>query len=141
MRRRDGGRVPDRALLGDDEVGGRYGPGLVVPGQHAPLLVIFVVVVVHGQLLRRCQGVVDATLDRHQDFVRPLLDHAAATHHHDIVGLLDGGQAVCDGDGGPILRHPVQCRLHHLLATHVNGAGGLVQDENPGPLDDGPRDG
>ena len=70
------------------------------------------------------------------------LTDAAVGQHHDLVHLLDGGQPVGDDHAGSVFHQPGKRRLHRRLAFIVQGAGGLVQDqdgrifqENPGQAD------
>jgi hypothetical protein len=42
----------------------------------------------------------------------------------------DGGEPVCDGDGGAALLGALQSLLHHLLALRVQGRRRLVQQQD-----------
>ena len=64
-------------------------------------------------------------LERKQLGVRALLAHAAVVKHDDAIGVLDGGQAVRDDDGGAPDGGAVHGGLYKLLALSVEGAGGL----------------
>lgn len=44
-------------------------------------------------------------------------------------------------DRSPSLCRPVKCFLDLLLATNINGAGGLIENEYCGLLNDTTRDG
>ena len=46
-----------------------------------------------------------------------------------------------DRQGGAAVRHSAQRRLDVLFGTAVQGAGGLVQDQNPRVFQNGPGDG
>lgn len=73
--------------------------------------------------------------------VRAALGDAALLEHDDAVRLLDGREAVRDGDCRAALRDAVERRLHDLLAAHVDGAGRLVEDQEFGLADYGASDG
>ena len=72
--------------------------------------------------------------------VPALLDDPAALHHHDIVGLVHGGQAVRDGDRRAAFRQLFQSLAEQRLGFGVERAGGLVEQEHVGVAQDGPRD-
>ena len=59
------------------------------------------------------------------------LDDAAVIEHDDLAGVTDGGQAVCDGDGGPAPGQGVERLLHGPLGLRVQRASGLVEHEYP----------
>lgn len=46
-----------------------------------------------------------------------------------------------DGDGGAVACDAVQGGLHDAFASHVNGAGGFIEDEDFGFADDAAGDG
>ena len=60
--------------------------------------------------------------------------------HSDAVAFGDGRKAVCDLDGGAADHKAVKCVLHDVLALRIKGAGGLIQDEYFGVLEDGACD-
>lgn len=77
-------------------------------------------------------GVVAAGVQ--QLLVRAFLDDLPGAQHHDAVGLLDGGQAVRDHDGGAVAQQFVQPLLDQRLGERVHAGGGLVQDDDLRPL-------
>jgi hypothetical protein len=50
----------------------------------------------------------------------------------DVVDVADGGQAVRDDDDGGLALEGVDAALDEALGFGVEGAGGLVQDEQVG---------
>ena len=58
----------------------------------------------------------------------------------DDVGVLDGGKAMGDGDGGAGLHQSVEGFLNEVLAFGVEGGGGFVKDEDGRVLEDGTGD-
>lgn len=61
--------------------------------------------------------------------------------HADFVGVLDGGKAVGDGNGGAGLHEPFERFLHEAFAFGVECRGGFVEDEDGRILEDGAGDG
>ena len=57
------------------------------------------------------------------------LDDASAVHHHDPVGIANGGKAVGDDEGGAPSHQFVHPLLHHALGACIDAAGGFVEDE------------
>ena len=53
---------------------------------------------------------------------------AAIVHHQDLVGVLDGGQTVGDGDDGLAPRQGGDGLLDQVLVLRVDAGGGLVQN-------------
>ena len=72
--------------------------------------------------------------------MRALLHNAAVLQHHNQVGLLHGGKAVGDYQGGAARHGGFECGLHHALALCVQRAGGFVQQQQGRILQDGARD-
>ena len=58
------------------------------------------------------------------------LDDGAVVHNDDFVGVADGGEAVGDDDAGAPQHELVEGLLDGVLALGVEGAGGLVEDED-----------
>ncbi len=54
----------------------------------------------------------------------------ALIHHRDTVGVLYRGQAMGDHQGGAALHQARQGLLDQVLALGVEGAGGLVQQQD-----------
>ena len=65
-----------------------------------------------------------------QLLVGAVLEDALLPKDQDAVVVLDGGQAVGDGQGGAAVGQLFQALAHQNLALVVQGAGGLVQDED-----------
>ncbi len=73
--------------------------------------------------------------------MRALLQDVALAKHVDGVAVLDGGKAVRDEDGGPLLRYPEDGFLNALLGGRVYAGGRLVQDQDGRIVRDGAREG
>ncbi|GJC95043.1 hypothetical protein ColKHC_03869 [Colletotrichum higginsianum] len=117
--------VGDVALLGD---AGLLADDLVVLGVDG-LLLLGVQLVDAGNVLGGDEVVVGAVL-REELVVGALFDDAAVGHDDDVVGVLDGRQAVGDGDGGAALGGDLEGGLHDALGLGVQRGGGLVEEEN-----------
>lgn len=68
-------------------------------------------------------------------------DNAAIVDDGDDVSIADGGEAVGDDDGGSADHDAVEGLLDAFLGLGVEGAGGLVEEEDGGVLDNGSGDG
>ena len=68
--------------------------------------------------------------------VASLLDNPSTVHHHDDVGVLDGGKTMRNAQRGAPIHQGFQGILHQPLALGVEGAGGFVQDQNGRVLQD-----
>src|SRR5438105_9282799 len=96
---------------------------------------------------RALGGVLDAVearveaLAREELGVRAELREPAALEHRDAVGALDGGEPVCNHDGGAPAHQRVEGRLHLALGFRVERRGGLVEDEHRRVLEQRARDG
>ena len=66
---------------------------------------------------------------------------AASLDHMDAVGVAHGGQAVGDHQGGAALHQPFEGGLDEGLALGVEGAGGLVEQQDGGVLEEGAGNG
>ena len=64
-----------------------------------------------------------------------VLGSGTRLNHGDLVGVADGGEAVRDDDGGAARGKALQRALHEALADSVQGAGGLVQQQQAGVLE------
>ncbi|MBV19314.1 MAG: hypothetical protein CMA56_05590 [Euryarchaeota archaeon] len=64
------------------------------------------------------------------------LDDGTVQHRQNFVGVPDGGQAMSDGDGGTLSVGRQQILLDASLGFSVQGAAGLVQDQQAGLLQD-----
>ena len=73
--------------------------------------------------------------------VTALLHHHAPVHHHDPVRVLHGGQAVGDDQGRPPGHGLGQGKLDQTLVLGVQGAGGLVEQQDRGVPHQGPGNG
>ena len=72
----------------------------------------------------------------HQLFIISLLHNISMVHHQDAVTALYGAEPV--GDDHPGAAHFLQRFAHLGLCQVIQCAGGLVKEENVGPVDDGP---
>ena len=72
--------------------------------------------------------------------VRAALDDAAFVQDDDLVGVLDGAEAVGDGDGGAAGHELLEGLLDAALGLGVERGGGLVEDEDGRVLEDGAGD-
>ena len=73
-----------------------------------------------------------------QLIVSPTLNYLSLLDDIDLVSTGNGGQPVCYRDRRPTHLSLVQRLLHHLLTLHVQGRGGLVQQEDLGVPDQDP---
>lgn len=62
-------------------------------------------------------------------------------HDADEVGPLNGAQPVGDDEHRAAARRSVERLLHHALGFRVQGAGGFIQHQDAGVLDQGAGDG
>ena len=76
----------------------------------------------------------------YQLFVCAALHDFSFVQHAYLVGMLDGAQAVGNGDGGSRGHQSFQCVLHQSLALGVQRRGGLVENQNGRILQDGACD-
>ena len=67
-----------------------------------------------------------------------LLDDLAVCQQDNIIGMLDGGQAVGNDQHGADVLHLFQRVLNEKLSLGVDVGGGLVQDHHRRTVDDGP---
>lgn len=58
------------------------------------------------------------------------LNDALAVDDDDLVGIPDGGETVGDGDGGAVSGELLQAFLDVAFTFIVQGAGGLIQDQD-----------
>ena len=94
-------------------------------GQHACGLRIFF----GAPRLGLVQAPVSA-LPLHQRVVGPDFDNFSAVHHHQSIGLAQGGQAVRNGNGGAALHQVVQRLLDFFFRLGVHGRSGFVEDQD-----------
>src|SRR5262245_19427463 len=73
--------------------------------------------------------------------VRATLDDAALVHDDDLVGVLDGGQAMRDHQRGAVAHEFDQRGLDAPLGFIVESRRGLVEDQDGRVLEQGARDG
>ena len=59
-----------------------------------------------------------------------LLGNVAPLHHHHTVRVLNGGQAVCNYQGGAALHQRLQCLLHQTLGFGVECGSRFVQNQH-----------
>lgn len=60
----------------------------------------------------------------------PAFDDAAVLEHHDQVGVADRAEPVRDGERRAAVGEAVEGHLEFPLGLGVEGAGGLVEDED-----------
>ena len=77
----------------------------------------------------------------HQLLVGAGLDDPASLHHHQPVGVAQGGEPVGDGKGGAPLHQMGQGLLDVFLGLYIDRGGGLVEDEDTRVVQHGPRNG
>ena len=64
-------------------------------------------------------------------FCRSAFFHnAAVVNDEDTVGFLDGGEAVCDYEGGTSFQQGVNAILYEQFRPGVDAGGGFVQDQD-----------
>src|SRR5512143_481862 len=80
-------------------------------------------------------------VERDQFGVGPAFDDPAALVDQDPVGAKDRRQPVGDGDRGAALHQALECGLDQPLGYGVERRGRLVEDEDPGILEQDPGDG
>ena len=73
--------------------------------------------------------------------VRAAFDDAAPLVDQDQVRPQDRREPVGDGDRGPACLQPLEGLLDQALADRVEGGRGLVEDQDPGVLQQHPGDG
>src|SRR5690606_14483973 len=78
------------------------------------------------------------TVDVLHFVVRAALHDLSALHHDDFVAVADGAQAVRDDDAGAAA--PAQALVDVLLSGRVEGARGLVEDQDGRLSDERARD-
>ena len=69
-----------------------------------------------------------------------LLDEAALLEDEDPVGIAECAQAVGDCQGGAAAGQDAKRLLDRLFRFGIDAARGLVEDENSGIEEQGPRD-
>ena len=73
--------------------------------------------------------------------MRSHIHNPAILQDHDAVRAQDGGEPVGDDNAGPVLHQVFQGLLHDALRFGIQGACGLVQDQERWILEQGPGDG
>ena len=73
--------------------------------------------------------------------MRPRLDDAPALEHVNAVSVAHGREAVGDDEAGAADDQLLERALDRRLGFVVDGAGGLVQDQDARVADDGARQG
>ena len=68
-----------------------------------------------------------------------LLHQAAMFQHQNLISFLNGGQTVCNHQGGSAPHGRLQGRLNHALTVRIQSAGGFVQQQERWILQHGPR--
>ncbi len=72
--------------------------------------------------------------------VPALIDDSAAIHHHDPIGLEHGCQTVGDDQGGAAFHQALQGLLDGAFALGVERAGGFIEQQDRGILEQRPSD-
>lgn len=62
--------------------------------------------------------------------VGSLLDDVALFEDVDAVGVLDGGESVCDDEGGAVFHEAVEGVLDLAFGFGIDGGGGFVEEED-----------
>lgn len=84
------------------------------------------------KLLSIYQAVVQTAFVLEETFMSAGFHNTSLLQNNNPVGLLDGRETMGNGDRGAVLSNPVERGLHDLLATNIDGTGGLVKDDNLG---------
>src|SRR6185369_2451009 len=92
-------------------------------------------------LLVLCKNPAIQITSLHQLFVCSLIDDLIVIEHEDPICPSDLGQAMCNEQGGTALQHTLDRALDLVLCGAVDGAGGVVQDQNARIREQGPSDG
>jgi hypothetical protein len=77
----------------------------------------------------------------HEFLMRALGDQTPLVEYQDAIHLADGGEPVSDDEAGAVRHQFLQGELNQALTFGVQGAGGLVQEEEGRIAQDGPGDG
>jgi hypothetical protein len=85
--------------------------------------------------------VIVATVEGVEGLMGATFEDASLLDDQDLVGAADGGEAVGDDKGGTALHEEVEAALDEGFGFGVEGAGGLVEDEDTGVGQDGAGDG
>ncbi len=72
--------------------------------------------------------------------MRGHVQHLPVRHHDDAVGVSERREPVGDDERGAVLDEQVERALDQLLVLGVDGGRGLVQNQQVGVLENGPRD-
>lgn len=78
------------------------------------------------------KAIVDTLRILLQGIMGACLHDPTLLQHNDPVSLFDSRQTVGNCDGGPVPRDSVQGGLNDPLASHIDGAGSFVEDEDFG---------
>jgi len=73
--------------------------------------------------------------------MRPNLEDATFAEHKDDLGVLDGSEAVCDGDGGAPAGSALERGLDELLALRVEATSRLIEQQHTRVADESAGDG
>jgi hypothetical protein len=71
----------------------------------------------------------------------PLLDEESAVENENVVGVLDGAHAVGDEEHGAAFELVREIFADQMLGGKIERAGGFVENEKSGTLEDGAGDG
>ena len=67
---------------------------------------------------------------RQQFLMRPHLSDLTFVHHDDLVGSLDGRQAVCDDQRGSSFYHAAESIAYFELGFRIDAGRRLIEDQN-----------
>ncbi len=73
--------------------------------------------------------------------MRAAFDDAAVAQDYDLIGVLHGGRAMRNQDGGAAFHNTAETREDAFLGLGVDGGKGIVEDQDARIADDGASDG
>ena len=76
----------------------------------------------------------------HQFLVRTLFGNLSIVQHHDVVGILHGGQAVGNHEDGLPVGEMYQCLSDEMLVLRVGKGGSLVEHHDGRVFQNGTRE-
>ena len=88
--------------------------------------------------LHSVQGRIQSAVRQQLPVIAALHD-PALVHDDDAIGTFDGGQAVCDDQGGAALHENAEFMLYAALGLVVERCGGLIQDQHGRVGEEGAR--
>src|SRR5271157_1277884 len=76
-----------------------------------------------------------------QFLMRPHLANSSFVHDHDFAGVLNGGEAVRDDQGGAVLNQAAQAFTQQMLRLRIDARGGFVEDQDARVVSERAREG